>query len=159
VPGVFDQLDSTAVPELSYSLCLLSNAVYGWGVAGNGNESDPRRVFGRALKHLRTRAGLSPDQIGRATYVSADMIAKIEIGKRSPSDKLIQACEELPELRSDGILTELWDELRDHVSQGYPTWFAEWPVLETRCHRRSRWATRSVHGGRPQGRNVSRVYR
>ena len=63
------------------------------------------------------------------------MIAKIEGGKRSPSDKLIQACEELPELKVDGILTELWDELRDHVSQGYPTWFAEWPVLETQAVR------------------------
>lgn len=104
-------------------------------MAGNGNEGDPRRVFGRALKHLRTRAGLSRDQIGRAAYVSADMIAKIEGGKRSPSDKLIQACEELPELRSDGILTELWDELRGHMSQGYPTWFAEWPVLETQAVR------------------------
>src|ERR1700761_4735145 len=102
-------------------------------VTRNGNESDPRKVFGQALRHLRTTAGLSRDQLGRAAFMSGDMIAKVERGDRSPSAKLVEACEQVPELGSNGILSLLWEELRDNFTRPFPGWFAPWPELEAQA--------------------------
>jgi transcriptional regulator with XRE-family HTH domain len=103
-------------------------------VTRNGNDNDPRRVFGSALKHLRTRAGLSQEQLGRAAFISGDMIAKVERGDRSPSVKLVEACEQVTELGSNGMLTVLWEQLK--VSRpSFPGWFAPWPDLESKAVR------------------------
>ncbi len=98
-------------------------------------DSDPRKVFGHALRHLRTNAGMSQQQLGRAAYISGDMIAKVERGDRSPSAKLVEACEQVPGLESNGILTVLWDQLRDNFMRPYPGWFAPWPELEAQAVR------------------------
>ena len=77
----------------------------------NGSDSDPRHVFGQALRHLRTQAGMSQEQLGRAAFISGDMIAKVERGDRSPSAKLVEACEQVTDLGSNGILMVLWEQL------------------------------------------------
>ena len=100
----------------------------------NSGDSDPRKVFGQALRHLRTQAGLSQEQLGRDAFVSGDMIAKVERGDRSPSAKIVEACEGVAELGANGMLSLLWDSLR--VAQpGFPGWFAPWPDLESQAIR------------------------
>ncbi len=74
--------------------------------------TSPRKVFGQALRHLRTNAGMSQEQLGRAAFISGDMIAKVERGDRSPSAKLVEACEGVAELSSNGMLMLLWDQLQ-----------------------------------------------
>jgi transcriptional regulator with XRE-family HTH domain len=98
-------------------------------VTRNGNESDPRKVFGQALRHLRTTAGLSQEQLGRAAFISGDMIAKVERGDRSPSAKVVESFEGVDELRSNGMLTLLWDQL-GVFARPFPGWFARWPDAE-----------------------------
>jgi transcriptional regulator with XRE-family HTH domain len=104
-------------------------------VTRNGNDSNPRHVFGQALRHLRTSAQLSQEQLGRAAFISGDMIAKVERGDRSPSAKLVEACEAVPELGSNGMLTVLWEQLRDNFTRPFPGWFAPWPDLESQAVR------------------------
>jgi transcriptional regulator with XRE-family HTH domain len=106
-------------------------------VTRNGSDSDPRHVFGQALKHLRTNAGMSQEQLGRAAFISGDMIAKVERGDRSPSAKLVEACEGVAELRSGGMLSLLWDQLGG-FARPFPGWFARWPDAEAAA-RTLRW--------------------
>ncbi len=99
---------------------------------GNGGaDGNPRVVFGRMLKHYRTRARLSQEQLGSLVYIGGDMIAKVERGDRGASDKLIQALEGLPELGSSGTLALLWDQLKEHLTgRPFPGWFDRWPDVE-----------------------------
>ena len=78
---------------------------------------------------------MSQEQLGRAAYISGDMIAKVERGDRSPSAKLVEACEQVSALESNGILTVLWDQLRDNFTRPFPGWFAPWPELEAQAVR------------------------
>jgi transcriptional regulator with XRE-family HTH domain len=94
-------------------------------------------VFGQALRHLRTSAGLSQEQLGRAAFISDDMIAKVERGDRSPSGKVVEAFESVDELGSNGMLTLLWDQL-GVFARPFPGWFARWPDAEATA-RTLRW--------------------
>lgn len=98
------------------------------------NDTDPRHVFGSALRHLRSQAGMSQEQLGRAAFISGDMLSKIERGERAATAKVVEACESVPELGSNGMLTLLWDQLS--VSRPtFPGWFAPWPELESQAVR------------------------
>lgn len=77
---------------------------------------------------------MSQEQLGRAAFISGDMIAKVERGDRSPSAKLVEACEGVAELGSNGILMVLWEQLRV-TRQSFPGWFAPWPELEAQAVR------------------------
>ena len=91
----------------------------------------PLRVFGAELRHYRTRAGLSQEQLGARVYCSADLIGKIENGQRAPAEDLAAACDAVPELGTGGALTRLRELLRDHLKQrAYPGWFPRWPGKE-----------------------------
>jgi transcriptional regulator with XRE-family HTH domain len=72
---------------------------------------------------------MSQEQLGRAAFISGDMIAKIERGDRSPSAKLVEACEQVTELGSNGMLSLLWDQLGG-FARPFPGWFARWPDAE-----------------------------
>lgn len=98
------------------------------------NTPSPLRVFGQMLRFYRTRSGLSQDQLGARVYMSGDMIGKVETGQRTPSEQLVDALEELPELATDGALTKLREVLADHLRQRpYPGWFAGWLDKEARA--------------------------
>src|ERR1700759_60629 len=77
---------------------------------------------------------MSQEQLGRAAFISGDMIAKVERGDRSPSAKLVEACEGVGKLGSNGMLTLLWDSLRV-TRPSFPGWFAPWPDLESQAVR------------------------
>jgi transcriptional regulator with XRE-family HTH domain len=91
----------------------------------------PLRVFGAMLRHYRTRAHLSQDQLGGLLYCSGDTISKIEAGQRAPSEQLTLACEAIPQLQTGGALLELRVVLQDYLKQrAYPSWFHRWPERE-----------------------------
>lgn len=93
----------------------------------------PRAAFGAMLCHYRTRAGLSPEQLGPKVYLSGSMIRKIESGDRGPTDELVTALEAIPELHTEGALMALYAALGDHLKNGQPhqpSWFAGWPERE-----------------------------
>jgi transcriptional regulator with XRE-family HTH domain len=96
----------------------------------------PLRVFGAMLRHYRTTAALSPEELGARIYVSASQIRKVEDGTRTPTDALTQACEALPELNCNGALTTLREILKDHLRhRAYPGWFQAWPDHESHARR------------------------
>ena len=61
-----------------------------------------RHFFGAQLRYWRKRRGLSLAQLGRAVYVSADLVGKAEKAQRWPSPALVRACETV--LDSGGAL-------------------------------------------------------
>src|ERR1700761_3039564 len=96
----------------------------------------PLRVFGAMLRHYRTAAGLSPEELGSRIFLSASQIRKVEDGTRTPTEALTQACEALPELGTHGALTNLREILKDHLRQrAYPGWFQPWPDHESQASR------------------------
>jgi transcriptional regulator with XRE-family HTH domain len=93
--------------------------------------TSPLRVFGTMLRHYRGRAGMSQEQLAGRVYCSADLIAKIEKGQRTPAEKLTGALDDVPQLRTDGALTALRDSLKEALKlRAYPGWFHEWPDKE-----------------------------
>ncbi len=93
--------------------------------------ASPLRVFGTMLRHYRGRAGMSQEQLAGRVYCSADLVAKIEKGQRTPAEKLTGALDCVPELRTDGALTALRDSLKEALKlRAYPGWFHEWPDKE-----------------------------
>jgi transcriptional regulator with XRE-family HTH domain len=96
----------------------------------------PLRVFGAMLRHYRTAAGLTPEELGARIFLSASQIRKVEDGTRTPTEALTQACESLPELNTHGALTTLREILKDHLRQrAYPGWFQAWPDHESHARR------------------------
>jgi transcriptional regulator with XRE-family HTH domain len=96
----------------------------------------PLRVFGAMLRHYRTSAGLTPEELGARIYLSASQIRKVEEGTRTPTEALTQACEALPELNCNGALTTLREILKDHLRhRAYPGWFQAWPDHESHARR------------------------
>jgi transcriptional regulator with XRE-family HTH domain len=100
----------------------------------DGNDEaagSPRVVFGRMLRHCRERAGLSTAQLGSLVYLTGDMVAKIERGRRTATEKFVLDCEAIPELAANGTLRVLWEELRESFTgRLFPGWFADWASKE-----------------------------
>src|SRR5579863_7151320 len=91
----------------------------------------PRHVFGAMLRFYRMRSGLSQEQFGARIHYSPDQVGKVENAQRSPTEDFTAACDAVPELRTDGALTELRERLKDYFQQrAYPGWFAHWPDAE-----------------------------
>ncbi len=91
----------------------------------------PLRVFGAELRHYRTRAGLSQEQLGGRVYCSGDLVGKIENGQRAPMEGFAAACDAIPELGTGGALTRLRALLGNYLKQrAYPGWFHRWPDKE-----------------------------
>jgi transcriptional regulator with XRE-family HTH domain len=96
----------------------------------------PLRVFGAMLAYYRTRAGLTPEQLGARVFVSGSQIRKVEAGTRTPTEALVKACEAMGELGCNGALTELYKILGEKLKRrAYPGWFAAWPDQEAQARR------------------------
>ncbi|HLI39442.1 MAG TPA: helix-turn-helix transcriptional regulator [Streptosporangiaceae bacterium] len=97
----------------------------------DGVPASPRAVFGGLLRFYRMRAGMTRDQLGALVYLSGDMIGKIENGTRTASEQFTEACEAIPELRTDGALLELREQLKDYFrDRPFPGWFTRWVDAE-----------------------------
>jgi transcriptional regulator with XRE-family HTH domain len=96
----------------------------------------PLRVFGAMLAYYRTRAGLTPEQLGTRIFMSGSQIRKVEAGARTPTEDLAKACESIGELGCNGALSELYEILGDKLKRrAYPGWFAGWPDQEAQARR------------------------
>jgi transcriptional regulator with XRE-family HTH domain len=96
-----------------------------------GSAMSPLRVFGAELRHYRTRAGWSQEQLGARVYCSADLVGKVENGQRAPTEEFAAACDAIPELGTDGALGRLRELLKGFLKQrAYPGWFLRWPDKE-----------------------------
>ena len=62
----------------------------------------PLRVFCAMLAYYRTRAGMTPEQLGARVFVSGSQIRKVEAGTRTPTEDLAKACEGVDELGCNG---------------------------------------------------------
>lgn len=86
------------------------------------------------MRHLRTQAGLSQEQLGTRLKLSPTVVRKVETGQRGATEQFVDLCEQVPELASGGLLRTLYDQLRDHfANRPYPEWFAAWPELEAQA--------------------------
>ena len=95
---------------------------------GMGN---PLRVFGAELRHYRTSAGLSQDQLGARISFSGDQVGKVENGQRAPTEEFTAACDAVPELNTDGALTRLRGHLKEILKyRTAPGWFWDWTAKE-----------------------------
>lgn len=93
-------------------------------------------VFGAMLAYFRSSAGLSPEQLGARVFLSGSQIRKVEAGTRAPSEDLVKACEDVPELGCNGALTKLYEILAGRLkNRAYPGWFAAWPDKEAQAKR------------------------
>ena len=96
----------------------------------------PLGVFGAMLAYYRTRAGMTPEQLGARVFVSGSQIRKVEAGTRTPTEDLAKACEGVDELCCNGALTELYEILGEKLKRrAYPGWFAAWPDKEAQARR------------------------
>ena len=97
----------------------------------NPPKGSPRAVFGAMLRHYRTRAGLTQDQLGALAHVSGKLISAYENGWRVPTRASTADIDAAAELNTSGALTELWDQFQDGMSyQAYPDWFQDWAERE-----------------------------
>jgi transcriptional regulator with XRE-family HTH domain len=117
----------------------------------------PLRVFGVMLRHYRTRAGLSQEQLGGLVYCSGDTVGKIEAGQRAPSEQFALAFERVPDLKTGGALLELRVVLQDYLKQrAYPGWFHRWPEYESQATT-LRWFELTAVPGLLQTEDYARV--
>jgi hypothetical protein len=71
-----------------------------------------RHFFGAELRYWRNRRGLSLAQLGRAVYVSADLIGKMKKAQRWPRAALVDQFEGV--LDAGGILRRLYTLAHDN---------------------------------------------
>lgn len=91
----------------------------------------PLRVFGSMLRYYRVKAGLSQAEISARVHFSDDLISKIEMGQRAPTEEFTAACDGVPEMGTGGALTELRGQLGDALRRrAYPGWFQDWLARE-----------------------------
>jgi transcriptional regulator with XRE-family HTH domain len=88
------------------------------------------------LRHYRTAAGMTPEELGARVFLSGSQIRKVEDGTRTPTEALAEACEGVPELNCNGAITVLREILKDHLRRRvYPGWFQGWTEHEAHARR------------------------
>ena len=98
--------------------------------------ASPLKVFGSQFAFYRSRSGLTSDEVGALVYLSGSTIRKVEAGLRAPTEDLITACEDIPEMGCNGALRSLYHSLRQHLNaRVYPEWFEGWPDKEGAARR------------------------
>ncbi|MGK5632314.1 helix-turn-helix domain-containing protein [Streptomyces sp. URMC 123] len=94
--------------------------------------SDPAsatlRYFGSQLRLLRTRAGMSREQLAEAVGYSVEMIKSVECGRRVPPRALIDAADHV--LEAGGLLKVGADHI---VREKFPNWFQEYALYEAQA--------------------------
>lgn len=99
----------------------------------------PRAAFGAILRHYRTRAGLTQDQLGGLLHASYKLIGAYENGRRVPTRDNAAYLDGIVELGTNGSLLVLWDEFADEMNyHAHPVWFQDWPDREAAA-KRLRW--------------------
>jgi Predicted transcriptional regulators len=102
---------------------------------------NPLTFFGSELRHYRTKAGLTLEQLGEKINYSTSQIGAIETGKRPPTREFARLADQA--LGTDGALTRLWPLTR---KSPFPAWFHRWVDIEETAHTLRNWEPLLVPG-------------
>jgi transcriptional regulator with XRE-family HTH domain len=109
--------------------------------------ASPLALFGAELRHYRTAAGLSQEQLGEGIGYSAALVGAIETARRVATEDFAQRCDEMVELQTDGALGRLRGHMREQLHrQVWPSWFREWPGIEREAVTLRSWELAVVPG-------------
>lgn len=101
----------------------------------------PLAFFGSELRHYRTKAGLTLEQLGEKINYSSSQIGAIEQGKRPPTREFARLADQA--LGTDDALTRLWPLAR---KTPFPAWFHRWVDIEETAHTLKTWQPLLVPG-------------
>lgn len=109
--------------------------------------ASPLALFGAELRHYRTAAGLSQEQLGDRIGYSAALVGAVETARRMPTEDFTARCDVVDELGTGGALLRLRAHLRDQLHrQVWPPWFREWPSIEREALSLRSWELPVVPG-------------
>lgn len=109
--------------------------------------ASPLALFGAELRHYRTAAGLSQEQLGERIGYSAALVGAVETARRMASDDFTQRCDQVAELSTAGALGRLREHLREQLHrQVWPAWFREWPSIEREASTLCSWELAVIPG-------------
>jgi transcriptional regulator with XRE-family HTH domain len=109
--------------------------------------SSPLALFGAELRHYRTTAGLSQEQLCERIGYSAAQVGAVETARRMPTEDFAARCDAVLELATGGALARLRDHLRDQLHrQVWPPWFREWPSIEREAVSLCSWELAIITG-------------
>jgi transcriptional regulator with XRE-family HTH domain len=104
-------------------------------------ETDPILVFGKLLRALRERAGLSQKQLADVVHYSASLISAIETGTKPAKFDLVQRMDQA--LKAGGALIAVWPITTVGT---YPSWFERVAELERSAAKIHEWEMRVIPG-------------
>ena len=104
-------------------------------------ETDPVLVFGKLLKALRERAGMSQKQLADTVHYSASFISAIENGTKPAKSDLVRRLDQA--LNAGGALLAVWPITTVGT---YSSWFARIAELEAEAVKIHEWELRYVPG-------------
>ena len=109
--------------------------------------ASPLALFGAELRHYRTAAGLSQEQLGDRIGYSAALVGAVETARRMPTEDFTARCDLVDELGTGGALLRLRAHLRDQLHrQVWPPWFREWPSIEREALSLRSWELAGIPG-------------
>jgi transcriptional regulator with XRE-family HTH domain len=109
--------------------------------------ASPLALFGAELRHYRTAAGLSQEQLGDRIGYSAALVGAVETARRMPTEDFTARCDVVEELATGGALLRLRAHLRDQLHrQVWPPWFREWPSIEREALSLRSWELAGIPG-------------
>ena len=109
--------------------------------------ASPLALFGAELRHYRTAAGLSQEQLGDRIGYSAALVGAVETARRMPTEDFTARCDVVEELGTGGALLRLRAHLRDQLHrQVWPPWFREWPSIEREALSLRSWELALIPG-------------
>jgi transcriptional regulator with XRE-family HTH domain len=104
-------------------------------------ETDPILVFGKLLKALRERAGMSQKQLADIVNYSASLISAVETGTKPAKSDLVRRLDQA--LNAGGALLTVWPITTVGT---YSSWFARVAELEVDAVKIHEWELRYVPG-------------
>jgi transcriptional regulator with XRE-family HTH domain len=109
--------------------------------------ASPLALFGAELRHYRTAAGLSQEQLGERIGYSGALVGAVETARRMPTEDFPARCDEVTDLRTGGALVRLRGHMREQLRrQVWPAWFREWPGIEREAVTLRSWELAVVPG-------------
>ncbi|SET43894.1 helix-turn-helix domain-containing protein [Nonomuraea wenchangensis] len=103
--------------------------------------ASPLALYGSELRRLREEKGITQEQLADFCHVSKSLVSQIENAKRNPSWKFTEDVE-----KRLGITDQSLARLLPLVLKSGPTWFREWPKIESNAHNLRTWQPLVVPG-------------
>jgi transcriptional regulator with XRE-family HTH domain len=94
----------------------------------DSDSTQPRSIlkyFGAELQRLREHAEMTQAELAKKLCYSVDLLRSVEQGRRVPSLRFAEQCDEL--LENDGALTRLWQLVH---AERLPSWLLDYVGME-----------------------------